>query len=68
MSPTFYAQLLRQLVYTNLTGAWHRAYNVVVEHIFWLGGMAKLDIVLLVKLNSAEECLLVHLLFGPEGW
>jgi hypothetical protein len=30
--------------------------------------MVKLDAVLLVKLNSAEEYLPVHLRFAPEGW
>jgi hypothetical protein len=43
-------------------------YSVEVERILYLGVMVKLSVILLVKLNSAEEYLQPHLRFAPEGW
>jgi hypothetical protein len=49
ISSTFYKQLLRQWIYTDLSGAHHRACHVKVERNFHLNVLVKLGTVLLVK-------------------
>ncbi len=46
----------------------HRVYSIIFDHKFLLSALTKLGVVLLVKLNGAEECLLVLLRFAPLGW
>ncbi len=67
VSSLFYQQLLRQQVYSDLSDARRKAYNIKVEHKFQLSGLTKLGVVLLVKLISDKEWLFAHLCFAPFG-
>ena len=49
ISPSFYEQLFRQQIYTELTGIWHKVHSVKVGRNFKL---CVLGAVLLVKQNS----------------